>query len=187
MALQQTSNLPSMLTSKDCIPARTRVKGRCISEKFGDSKKGNKMITREWEVVAPEVISLNGVNKALAGTKLIQYCTLESYNEDGSVSATSPGLLARFRDEQIALQLPDVNGSVSPTDYQIDPVAPLLNCSGVIAELNIGSEEFEYRNPATPEDLAARRKFGSVKMGADGKPEKGYRPRLEQVLCRAAE
>ncbi len=185
MALQQTSNLPLMLTSKDCVPSRTRVTGRCISEKFGDSKKGNKMITREWEVVQPEVINLNGVNKALAGSKLVEYCTLESYDESGNVSATSPGLLARFRDEQVALQLPDVNGSISAADYQIDPVAPLLNCNGVIADLNIGSEEFEYRNPATPEDLAAGRKFGSVKVGADGKPEKGYRLKLENVLGRS--
>lgn len=186
MALVQTSNLPSMLTSKDCIPSRTRVQARCIEEKFGDSSKGNKMITREWEVVQPEVISINGANKALAGTKLKQYLTLESYDENGKRSSTSDGLLARYRDEQIALQLPDVNGSLSAADYQVDPEAPLLSAKGIIADINIGSEEYEFRNAATPEDLAAGRKYGSVKMGADGKPEKGYRPRLEGVLSRAA-
>jgi len=36
---------------------------QCIEEKFAPSQKGNPMITREWQVVAPETVEINGCSQ----------------------------------------------------------------------------------------------------------------------------
>lgn len=177
MAVRETANLPGRLTSADKVPSRTRAVLRCLEEKFGDSSKGNKMITREWEVVVPEVIEINGSNKVLAGQKIKQYRVTITNKENGERDDTkSDSALAQLRDELKALGLP----------YEtIDDENPELLCTGMYADANLGSDEYEIRNPATPEEKALGKKYGTVKLGEDGKPEKGYRLKLEAILGKA--
>jgi len=51
MATRNLQQAPGTLTSKDKLPQR-RYAVRCIEEVFGQSSKGNGMITRTWEKLA---------------------------------------------------------------------------------------------------------------------------------------
>ena len=173
MAIRETTYLSGSLKSTDRLP-NTRAVLRCIEEIFGDSAAGNQMITREWEVVNPEVVTINGMAKILAGTKVKQYLPTISRNEAGQRDdAKSDKALARLRDENKVLGLPW---------EQIDDENPVLNCKGLYADATVGADEYSLKEPATPEQLAQGIKVGKDRIGADGKPEKGYRVKLVGIL-----
>jgi hypothetical protein len=135
------------------------------------------MIVRVWEVISPEIVSINGENKVLAGTKVTQYLPTISLKEDGSRDdAKSDKALVRLRDENKALGL---------QWETIDDENPALECEGVIAEANIGPDEYSMKEPPTPEEVAQGIKVGKDRVGPDGKPLKGYRVRLEGIIARA--
>ena len=178
MAIRNTENLPGSIRSTNRLPPRTRCTVRCIEEKFSVSQSsGNPMITRTWEVVSPEIININGEDKVLAGTKVQQYLPTMSMDENGERNdAKSDKALARLRDENKVLGL---------TYEQIDDENPALECEGVIAEANLGPDEYSMKEPPTPEELALGQKFGKDRIGEDGKPVKGYRIKLEGILSRS--
>lgn len=180
MAVRQTQNLPGQLKFTDRIP-KTRCVAQCITEEFKTSKNsGNPMIVREWEVRVPETVEVNGVNKILGGQKVTQYLTTISFKEvDGKQvrdDAKSDRALARLRDENSVLGLPSDS---------IDDENPELLAKGIYADITVGPEEYDITEPPTPEEVALGKKVGKAKIGADGKPEKGYRVKLVGVLGRA--
>lgn len=176
MAVRDTSNLPGSLKSTDNLPTQRAVL-RCIEEKYRESGSGNMMIERELEVVLPEIVSINGANKCLAGTKVKQYFPLIVFNEDGSRNdAKSDKALARYRDENKALGLPHES---------IDDENPELLAKGMYIDGTVGSEEYEMSERATPEELAQGIKVGKKKIGDDGKPVVGYKVKLIGTLGKA--
>ena len=185
MAVRNVTDLPGQLRSTDRIPP-TSVVLRAIKETFAPSKSsGNPMITREWEVVAPETVMVNGTAKFIAGLKLQQYLPTMSLNPDGSRNdAKSDKALARLRDENIALRLPaDAIDDENP-ELHID-LAIKAN-QPIYADGKIDADAYELRNPPTPEQLAQGIKVGSPKLGADGKPEQGFRVKLSGIYGRAS-
>lgn len=175
MAIRNTENLPGAIRSTDRL-VNTRCVLRCIEEVF-DKAKGsdNMMITREWEVVMPEIVVINGENKCLAGSKLKQYLTTIVIDDETGKrnDAKSDKALARLRDENKVLGL---------SHNEIDDENPALDCEGVMADGTVGSEEYSLKEPATPEEIALGKKVGKDRIGADGKPEKGYRLKLVGIL-----
>lgn len=177
MAIRNTAELPGQLRSTDRLPSRTRAVAQCVEEEFTVSKSsGNPMIVRTWEVRIPEAVSINGAAKGLAGIQVKQYlptiCIVDGKRDD----TKSNSALARLRDENKSLGLPH---------EQIDDENPELLCKGIYADVNLGPDEYAITNPPTPEEIALGKKIGSPKMGADGKPEMGYRVKLEGILGRA--
>lgn len=183
MAVRNTTNLPGALRSTDQI-ANTRCVLRAIDEVFGESSSGNMMITREWEVVIPEAVTVNGVSKILAGTKVKQYLPTLCFKDDGSRDdAKSDKALARLRDENAALKLP--GDSIDDENPVLEIKNSIEAGQPVYADATVGSDEYTLKEPATPEQLAQGIKYGGDKIGADGKPEKGYRVKLVGILGRA--
>src|SRR6478736_3371229 len=107
MAIRSTENLPSALNHSHIIPSRTRVVMRCLSEScdFAKSNPQKIQITRELEIVSPEILELNGQNVVIAGIKLKQYQGVRLNKADGSRDdAQSDVLLGRYRDQLKALE-----------------------------------------------------------------------------------
>ena len=173
MAIVNTTSLPRQLRSTDQIPSRTRVTMRCIEESFGAAKSNDKklQITREFEIVHPEFLDIDGTQVGILGTKLKHYRGVRLNKTDGSRDdGESNKLLRSYADELAACGLPY---------EQIDDENPELLMKGQYVDVNIGSEEYERKAPLTPEEKAAGIK--------EGKPtgKKGYKPRIEFILGKA--
>lgn len=171
MAIRDTADLPGAIRSTDILP-NTRVVLRCIGEKFETSKSsGNEMISREWEVIDPEIIIINGQNKCLGGTKVMQYLPVLCYQTDGKTrdDYASNKALARYRDENKVLGL---------EHEKIDDENPALMCKGLIADGTLGAERFNHKELPTPEQLALGIRVGTNKVDSAGNPEIGYRVKL---------
>ena len=174
MAVRNLAAAPGTLTSKDKLPQR-RYAVRCIEESFVESKSsGNPMIVREWEIVDPEAVSINGMSKIVAGQKVTQYLTVMVKNDDGSRNdEKSDKALARLRDENANLGLPSDS---------IDDENPQLCCKGIVADAICGSDEYSPREELTAEQRAAGKTLGDPIKYADGTEVKSYRPKLISIL-----
>lgn len=175
MAQRSLATAPGMLTSKDKLPQR-RYAVRCIEETFGPSKSsGNPMITREWEIVDPEAVIINGVNKIVAGQKVKQYLTVLVLDPKTGArdDAASDKALARLRDENANLGLPADS---------IDDENPQLCCKGLVADAICAADEYSPTEEPTAEERAAGQTRGKPVTYADGTEVKSYRPKLVQVL-----
>lgn len=182
MAIRQTANLPGSLKSTDRIPPTAAVL-RGIEETFGPSSSGNPMITRKYEVVIPETIQVNGIIKVLAGTKLTQYLPTMNLVNGNRDDAKSDKALARLRDENKAVGFPhDVIDDENP-ELHLD--AAIKSGQPVYVDARLDSDEYDVTEPPTPEELAQGIRRGKTKVGEDGKPMKGYRPKLVAILGRA--
>lgn len=177
MAVQSTKNLPSQLRSHHQI-TKQQVVARCLDEKFGAAKSNplKKQIIREWEVVSPEIININGENVVIGGIKLQQYLGVRLNREDGSRSdAQSDVILGKCRDDFKALGLP----------YdEIDDEAPLMAApfKGNFADIMIDSDEYTFKEPQTPEQKALKEEPKDKIDPQTGKPIVGFRPKFAYIL-----
>jgi len=174
MATRNLQQAPGTLTSKDKLPQR-RYAVRCIEEVFGQSSKGNGMITRTWEVVDPEAVNINGANKIVAGVQVKQYLNVIVLDQATGArdDEASDKALARLRDENANLGL--------PVD-SIDDENPQLLCKGIVADAILGSEEYSPREELTAEARAQGKTLGEPIKYADGTPVVSYKPRLISIL-----
>lgn len=178
MAIRNLSQAVGSLTYKDRVPSNTKCVARCINEEFKPSKStGNPMIVREWEIVLPETVNVNGTPKIIAGQKLMQYLPTIVLGPDGTRDdEKSNKALSRVRDENDALGISNEN---------FDDENPNLEAKGLQADILVSSEERELRTDPTPEELAQGKTVGQPILGDDNKPMKRYSLRLAMVLGRS--
>lgn len=139
---------------------------RCTEEKFGESSKGNMMITREFEIVEPGMVKVNGVEVNVAGTTLTQYLTTKVFKEDKSVDEykTKKAMGNVFADyEKIG----------HPCD-EIDENNPLANCStkGMLLDAVCSSAEYDEKDSSGNPILDRN----------TNKPLKGYQVKISSIL-----
>lgn len=179
MAVRDLTQTEGMLSMKDMLP-RDRYVARCTSEEFGESKSsGNPMITREWEIVHPDSVVINGQKKIIAGISVKQYLPTIVFKEDGKTrdDTSSNKALSRLRDENSNLGLPC---------EAIDDENPELCCKGVVADVILSSEESKQFKSPTPEQLAQGKKYGDPIKDDNGKDVVVYRVKLDSVLGRSS-
>lgn len=173
MAIRKAAEMVGRLTSKDRLP-RNRYAIRCVSEEFKPSSKGNPMIEREWEIVAPESVTISGKEVEIAGqTGIMQYCTILVQEDGKRDDSKSDAALDRFLTERRNLGL--------PAD-EIDDENPPLDMEGKVVDAILSSDEYVSRLDPTPEQLAKGQKYGDPIKDAEGHEVKNYRIRLEQIL-----
>ena len=174
MAIRETSATAGVLTRNDKLP-RNRYTICCNAETFENSKSsGNPMVVRNWEIIAPESVIINGLPKIIAGIEVKQYLPTIVLGEDGKRDdAKSDKALARLRDE---------NENLGIATAQIDDENPELHCKGIVADAILSSKEYSPRLDPTPEQLKKGIKFGDPIKDEDGKEVKNYQVNLDQVL-----
>jgi len=175
--LRKADAVVGALTMKDRLP-RNRYTLRCVEEEFVQSKNsGNPMIHREWEIVLPEVVTVDGKEKEIGGLKVPQYHTIIVMEDGTRNDEKSDKALDRFLTERRNLGL--------PAD-EVDDENPPLDVKGMLVDAILSAEEQVARQDPTPEERAQGKKIGQPIKDADGKDIKNYRIRLEQVLGKSS-
>jgi hypothetical protein len=173
MAIKKQTDTVIQLNSKTPIP-QDRYVCRCTKESFGPSRNsGNLMITREWEIVSPEEVTIGDQKVQVAGQKLYQYLVTKNLED----AAKSDKSLGRVFDDYNALGFPTADG--------IDDENPTLMAEGKYADIIIGAEESVARKDPTPEQRAKRQLGDPIKDG-NGKDIKTYRPVIKQIIGQAS-
>lgn len=183
MAVQSTKNLPVQLRSHHQV-TKQQVIARCLEEEFGAAKSNplKHQIVREWEVVSPEIININGENVVIGGQKVKQYIGVRLDNNEGQrAGAQSDVLLARCRDDFKALGLPH---------EEIDDENPLglAPFKGNYADIMLDSDEYTFKESLTPEQKALGKKPEDAPDKIDpatGKPQVGFRLKFHYLLGKA--
>jgi hypothetical protein len=160
-------------SSKMPLP-KDRYTIRCTDEKFGMNSNNNPMITREWEIVAPEVVMCGDQNVTVTGVKVQQYAVCKVKADDGTWDAKkSDSAYARLRDDLLLLGF---------DGEEIDDENPPLVAKGKVVEAILYGRKSESRKDATPEQRAKGAKVGDPITGLDGKPVVVYQPQIDSIL-----
>lgn len=139
----------------------------CKSEKFGISKGSKQpMITREWELIAPEKITIDGAEVLVAGTEFTQYLPLGgNANADKGLTAeqATANAVDRYLKEQAKLGL---------DGESVDTENPSLGAEGKVVEAICNSREVSPKEAdGTP-----------IYDPQTNKPLTRYQPNLQEIL-----
>jgi len=175
MAIRKLSEGISSWNSKTPFP-KDRYQLTCIEEEFGKSKGGNPMITRTWEITAPELVMNGDKQLNVAGLQTTQYVTLKVKAEggDGWDIQKSDKAFGRFRDEALTLGL--------DPDTEVDDENPPLIAKGKTVDAILYAREDVARKPPTPEQLRQGRRFGDEIKDVNNKSIKTYTLQIECIL-----
>lgn len=178
MAIVKKEDTVAGMSSKIALP-RDRYLIQCTKQKFGPSSTGNPMFTLEWQIQSPDVLDIGGQKTTIGGQKVTQYLPTKVKGEDGGWDAEkSAKAMGRLIATCEALGIDVSQG--------IDDENPDVKFEGIYADALLAAEESVARKAPTPEQKS-RREQGDPILGADNKPIKSYRIRLESILGKAAE
>lgn len=153
---------------------------RCIDESFGPSNSSSKpMITLEFEVVSPELVTVAGQEYGVGGVKIKHYAVTKSVDEAGVEDASKSETIKKRLDElTMKFGLPAI------TDVE----NPELGFKGKVVWALLKSEIAEKRKAPTAEQLAKGIKQGEIITNPiDGKPLINYWPRIDEIFGLAPE
>jgi hypothetical protein len=101
----------------------------CKKESFGISKNSKQpMVTREWEIVAPEKLEINGIMTTIAGTELTQYLPLGA-NANPAKSLTAEQATANAVERYLS-----ENGKLGLDSETVNTDNPTLSAEGKVVE-----------------------------------------------------
>jgi|ERR1041385_4087862 hypothetical protein len=144
---------------------------RCIEESFSPSKSsGNPMITREWEICAPELVVIGDKEVDIDGLKVQQYVVIDNIKD----AEKGNKAFGRFSDELTVLGFDDEEG--------IDTEKPPLVAKGKVVDAIVYGKEDVSRKTPTKEQLKKGIKQGDPIKGPDGKDIKTYQLTIESIL-----
>lgn len=158
---------------------KNRYSLQCMEETFETSSKGNLMIKRVWQLIAPQYVEVGGQKIDVLGQEFQQYLTTKCFKKD-SEGADVPdeektkSMMNRVFDDFSVLGL--------PCD-EIDESNPLLGAKGIVADAICGSEEFTQTKDPTPEQVQRGQKYGDPILDANDRPIKGFKPKLISLLA----
>lgn len=173
MAVIDKSNMVKQLNSKIEFP-KDRYLLLCTDEKLAPSQGGNPMITRNWELISPEVIEINGEQVSIGGTKFTEYLVVKNLTGDDKKTAAEKTAASQAR-------LVANYEKLGYTD-DIDDENPVLIAKGKYADWICGSDENVQCKAPTPEERAKGKKVGAPIKGPDGKDIKTYYPKAIELL-----
>lgn len=142
---------------------------RCLEEEFSPSKStGNPMVTREWEIVCPNPVEIDGRQIDIDGLKITQR-TMVGNLQDEQKDAKAFG---RFSEE---LKVLGFEGEDIDTENP-----PLIAKGKVVYAIVYGKEDVSRKSP-TPEQKK-KGQLGDPIKGPDGKDIKTYQLNIETIL-----
>jgi hypothetical protein len=149
---------------------KDRYIGRILEEKFAPNNGGNPMVTREWEIVAPEVVTVGDKQISVVGAKITQYSVVKVLNDEGK----SEKAFGRFRDDLIAM---GYKGD------KIDDENPPLEFKGKCFHIIVYGKEQPQTKTLTAEERATGERVGKPILDPEtGKPIIGYQLAIDQIL-----
>jgi hypothetical protein len=152
---------------------------RCLEEKFAPSSSGNPMITRNWEVVSPEVATLGDKQVSVVGARVTQWLPTEVYEGGKLDEAKSDKAFGKVRDDFQALGYKDTS---------IDTANPPLIAKGKCAYGIVYARENEATKPLTNQQRLEGKKVGDAIIDpTTGKPVITYQLQIECILGLAPE
>lgn len=165
--------LAAQLPNNVALP-KDRYAIQCTEEEFGESSKGNMMITRTWEIVSPTEKPINGQTYGIAGIVLKQYLTTVCFKEGANGkevdTAKTATMMGQVFEDYKKLGLPCED---------IDENNPPLLAKGLVVNAILLSKEFQQTKSATPEQLAKGQKYGDPILDEDGKALHSYKVQLD--------
>lgn len=146
----------------------------CVNEEFGFAGSGSAMITREWEIVAPETITVGDKTYNIAGTKVTQYLVSKVKAEGGQGwdDAKSSKAFSRLAED---LKTLGFEGT------EVDDENPPLVAKGKTVDCIISAKEDTQRKAPTKEQLAKGIRQGD-KILVNGKEVKVYQLNINQIV-----
>ena len=147
---------------------------RCIEEKFAPSGKGNPMVTRQWEIVSPEVVTVGDGQLSVVGVKFFQYLMTQVL-ENGQVD--------KDKSDKSFAKLAEDYKALGYDKTSIDDQNPPLIAKGKCAYIILWAKEDKQTKPLTNAERLAGKKVGEdIVDPATGKPLIKYVLNVDQVL-----
>lgn len=172
MAIRKVTEGVSQWNSKIPFP-KDRYVIHCLDEVFGISKSsGNPMLTREFEIVAPETVQVGEKTISLAGAKITQYRPTKVKAAEGWDIAKSDKKFGELRDELL---------NCGFTGEDIDDENPPIFMKGKTFEAIVYAKEERSRKAQTPEQRAKGEPGDAIK-DASGKEVVTYQLQIEVIL-----
>lgn len=157
----------------------------CIEESFDLSKSSqNPMITRTWEIVAPEEVQINGKTVNVAGTKATQYMVTQVNPPQNATEEEKEECAKKTRNKMGQLYADYDKLGIPYSEDGIDAENPTLGANGLTADWVMDAERTVMRQAPTAEQ-AAKRQLGDPIRDANNKEIESYRPRLVMLLGRS--
>lgn len=157
------------------LPTTTSYAVQCIEEKFLPSKNtGSFMIEREWQILDPSKIEINGETYDCAGTKVTQRLMVKMKDDKGNWDANKTAKVMRYVWEDYE--------ALGYTEDDIDENNPPLIAKGVVANVEIKNVEQLFNEPVTQAELAEGKKIGKPKMMEDGvTQQRGWKKEIAKI------
>jgi hypothetical protein len=172
------SDTVASLTNQDRLP-RDIYRLRVLSAVFGQSSKGNPMITLEWEILSDkdgnDSVQIGDRKVTIAGKRITQWFPVLVKDADGNTDQHKTGLAqGRVFDlyEKCGHQLDEI-------DENNPDVRILVNC--VVEAVLYSAENTKFKDP-TPEQRAAGARVGDVIKDANGQPVKVFQPAIDMIV-----
>ena len=143
---------------------------RCIEEKFAPSGSGNPMITRQWEIVSPETVTVGEGTMSVVGARVTQFLMTRVLDK---------GVEDKAKTDKAFGQLADDYKAMGYTKSTIDQDNPELIAKGKGADLIIYAKEDKQTKPLTNEDRLNGKKVGEPILDNSGQPIVKYQLQIE--------
>ena len=162
------------LNSKIPLP-RDRYSIQCMEETFVQSKNTPTwMIVRNWEIVAPATIQVNGRSVEIAGTEVVQrQMTKIADGKGGYDSVKTKNALSRLFEEFETIGLPQ---------DEIDENNPPLLLEGKVFDAILDNEEYTRCKEPTAEQLSKGAKQGDPILDENGKTIVGFKVKFVGLI-----
>lgn len=169
------------------FPSDSNFTARIVSAEFGNSSKGNPMITATWEVVTPEEYEVAGEQVNIAGVKVTTWYVSQTLDQDGEEDKEK----TKKNKEQIAKLFTMVGVEEKDINWDNIDTKPLLG-KCFLVQMS-GKPEPQRKNP-TLAQIDAAKKAGNKRAEGDiqkhpvtGKDLMQYWPRINEVFALAPE
>jgi hypothetical protein len=152
---------------------------RCIEETFDKSKSSDSfMITREWELVSPDSVLIDGEEFSIAGMKFTQRLVTKVSDGKGGFDSNKTKLaMGRLYNDYDKFGI--------DKDEVIDESNPRLLAKGKLARFSMRNKEEKWTEKLTEAEVKAGKKYGEGAPIIDpdtGKQKVSIKPELGFLL-----
>jgi hypothetical protein len=146
---------------------------RCIEEKFAPSSTGNPMITRNWEIVSPETVTVGEKVVSVVGARVTQFLVTETKDD-------------QVKSDKFFGQLRDDLQKLGYKETTLDTANPPLIAKGKGAYIIVYGKEQPSTKPLTNDQRMKGQKVGDPIIDPNtNKPVIAYQLQVETVLGEA--
>jgi len=180
MAIRKVGEGVTAWTNKMFFP-KDKYTIRCIEEESGTSKGDNPMITRTWEIIAPETIQVGDRTLSVGGLKVTQYRPTKVRNAPADVEAHGEWDSEKS-DKSFNTFTDELKNAGVDVPAEIDDETPPCLMKDVTVAAVLHSKEDKARKSPTPEQMKKGQKVGDPILDENGKEIKTYQLQLDSIL-----